>query len=108
MWAPLKLLKKTFPSELISKVYIFYKTVDFISELIDMFGFIGKFKSEVISGFDAVHQRLITLEARVEALFNHQKVVAETAVTDVKADATKATTVVEDAAKVVEDVKSAS
>lgn len=38
-----------------------------------MFGFIGKFKQQVISGFDSVHQRLVTLEAKVEALFEHTK-----------------------------------
>lgn len=52
-----------------------------------MFGFIGKFKqqvaqqmesakNEVISGFDAVHQRLVTLEAQVNALFKHTQEVA--------------------------------
>ena len=45
-----------------------------------MFGFIGKFKDEVLSGFDSIHTRLVTLEAKVEALFNHNKVIAEAAV----------------------------
>lgn len=36
-----------------------------------MFGFMSKFKQDVTSGFDSVHQRLVTLEAKVEALFHH-------------------------------------
>lgn len=59
-----------------------------------MFGFIGKFKqqvaqqmesakNEVISGFDAVHQRLVTLEAQVNALFKHTQEVAKTETVDV-------------------------
>ncbi len=69
-----------------------------------MFGFIGKFKTEVLAGFEAVHQRLVTLEAQVGALFNHTKTVVEAApvVATVEADVTKATAVAEDAAKTVE------
>lgn len=71
-----------------------------------MFGFISKFKKDVVAGFDAVHQRLVSLEAKVEALFNHTKTVAEPVVTaavaTVEAEGTKVATVAEDAAKTVE------
>lgn len=64
-----------------------------------MFGFISKFKQEVVAGFDSIHQRIVTLEAKVEALFEHTKTVAAQ-------DAAKAAAVVEtpvvDAAKEVE------
>jgi len=65
-----------------------------------MFGFIGKFKNEVIAGFDAVHQRLVTLEAKVDALFNHNTVVAQT-----EEEVKKIETVAADTEKVVEDAK---
>ena len=41
-----------------------------------MFNFLGKFKQQVVEGFNSVHQRLVTLEAKVEALFEHTKQVA--------------------------------
>lgn len=67
-----------------------------------MFGFISNFKKDVVAGFDAVHQRLISLEVKVEALFAHTK---ETVVADVpKAEAvvSTATAVTEAVAKPVE------
>ena len=82
-----------------------------------MFGFISKFKKDVVAGFDAVHQRLVSLEAKVEALFNHTKTQAQAevdtfktvaepvvtaAVATVEAEGTKVATVAEDAAKTVE------
>lgn len=84
-----------------------------------MFGFIGKFKAEVLSGFEAIHARIVTLEAKVEALFNHTKVVAaetaaqtkETVVAAVDAGETKVAEVevaIKDAAATVEAVKTAS
>ena len=74
-----------------------------------MFGFIGKFKNEVVSGFDAVHQRLVTLEAKVEALFNHTQVVETAKAEAAKAEnaANVAATVVADVTKTVEDVNAA-
>lgn len=45
-----------------------------------MFGFVSKFKQQVVEGFNSVHQRLVTLEAKVEALFEHTKVQAAEAV----------------------------
>jgi uncharacterized membrane protein len=86
MWEASKNWKRIFPSELFEKVVIVYHSVDFISETIDMFGFISKFKKDVTSGFDAVHQRLVTLETRVGALFEHAKT---TAVTDTSTVVTK-------------------
>lgn len=50
-----------------------------------MFGFITKFKTEVYDGFESVKQRLVTLEAKVEALFEHTKTTAEAAAKDVAA-----------------------
>ena len=67
----LKDLKKTSLSETFAKVVVISHSLDFISEIFDMFGFISKFKKDVISGFDSVQQRLVTLEAKVEALFHH-------------------------------------
>ena len=84
-----------------------------------MFGFISSFKKDVVAGFDAVHQRLITLEAKVEALFNHTKVQAEAAaapvtaaveaeVSTVEAKVGDVETAAKDAAATVEAVKAAS
>lgn len=74
-----------------------------------MFGFIGKFKDEVVAGFDAVHQRLVTLEAKVEALFAHTKTVAEqeakAEVAPVVAEVDKVETVAADVTKVADDAK---
>ena len=74
-----------------------------------MFGFIGKFKDEVVAGFDAVHQRLVTLEAKVEALFEHTRTVAaadvKAEVAPVVAEVDKVEAVATDAAKVVDDAK---
>jgi len=99
------------------KLSEFFHILNFISELYDMFGFISKFKKDVVAGFDAVHQRLVSLEAKVEALFNHTKTQAQAevdtfktvaepvvtaAVATVEAEGTKVATVAEDAAKTVE------
>lgn len=65
-----------------------------------MFGFITKFKQEVYEGFESVKQRLVTLEAKVDALFEHNKVVAE-------ADAQKVEAVVEAPAQEAEKVADA-
>jgi hypothetical protein len=80
---------------LFAKVVLVYHSVSFLEDLFDMFGFVSKFKNEVIAGFDAVHQRLVTLEAKVEALFEHTKTVAEaqaaTTVEAAKADVANVT-----------------
>jgi hypothetical protein len=131
MWALLKQWKRIFPSKLESFLIV-YKAVDFISEIISMFGFVTKFKADVIAGFDSVHQRLVTLEAKVEALFNHTKTVAEaspvvatvttavegavsmveTGVANAASEAATKATAVEavasDVAKTVEDTKGAA
>jgi hypothetical protein len=113
----LKTCLRTFRSKFnwIEDFLIFYKVVDFISEIISMFGFIGKFKADVTTGFELVHQRLVTLEAKVEALFNHTKTVAapvtaavEAEVSTVETKATEVETAVTDAAATVEAVKSAT
>ena len=81
-----------------------------------MFGFIGKFKqqvaqqmesakNEVVAGFDAVHQRLVTLEARVDALFHHTATVAAQEAAPVEQKVEAAATVVEDVAKAEADAK---
>ena len=62
--------------EFITKFAAIVKVVDFFSEVIEVFGFVNKFKQSVLDGFDSVHQRLVTLEAKVEALFEHTKTVA--------------------------------
>jgi len=112
MWEALKNSTKIQSfSKFFGKLVFVYHTVDFISEIIGMFGFIGKFKDEVVAGFDAVHQRLVTLEAKVEALFEHTKTVAEqeakAEVAPAVAEVDKVETVATDAAATVEAAKSA-
>ena len=81
-----------------------------------MFGFVSKFKNEVIAGFESVHQRLITLEVQVKALFEHTKTQVQEQAADVKTNVTAvadnlaakvdtAETVAGDVAKTVEDAK---
>jgi hypothetical protein len=77
------------------KAVIVYHSVDFISETIDMFGFISKFKKDVTAGFNSIHERLITLEAKVNALFEHANATATATVSQVKAEATTVATKVE-------------
>lgn len=76
-----------------------------------MFNFVSKFKNEVISGFDLVHQRLVTLEAKVEALFQHTQTVAEqaakTAEAPVEAEVHAVQAATSDIATAAEAVKNA-
>ena len=101
MFKSLMALKTSWTSlfKFLEKFVIVYRTIDFISEIIDMFGFIGKFKTEVLAGFEAIHQRLVTLEAQVGALFNHTAVVAKV---EAAVDAATLPPVVEAAADAVE------
>ena len=85
IWGLLKRFPKIYLSDLVLKFAAVVKIIDFISEVYDMFGFIGKFKQEVISGFELVRQRLVTLEAKVDALFAADKVRAEAEVAKVEA-----------------------
>src|ERR1700743_60371 len=116
MWEVLKTLRKTSLFKVLEKLLLAYKLIDFLLEIPSMFGFVTKFKNEVYAGFELVKQRLVTLEAKVEALFEHTKSQASQVAEDVKTNVTNTVeavgdkvdavkTVAADVAKTVEDVK---
>jgi hypothetical protein len=77
----------TYLFKLLEKVVVVYHSLEFLEDLYDMFGFIGKFKTEVYAGFESVKQRLVTLEARMDAVYTHLETTAKTDATTVAADA---------------------
>jgi DNA-binding ferritin-like protein len=78
-----------------------------LQDIFEMFSFFTKIRTEVAGAVNALHERLLTLETRVDALFHHVTsttvtTVAEAPVKAVEAVATEAVAKVEAVATEVE------